>query len=602
MSENRAVGGIPNYPLERPGQGKNYLFAVGINTYRDEKIPKLSNACRDIIDLASLLKEDYNFNDQTLLLDEEATRSNIINKLNELPQKISPDDKLLIYYSGHGKVDEYDDTRGYWIPVDGILSDKSSFVTNADVTDIIKSINARHILLISDSCFSAALLQKFRSLDEEGAYDQMEKAKSRWAFVSGKGVVSDGDDGENSPFAKGIIKQLTKNKDKINISLLADQVMKQVSNVYDQEAIAIPLRTKEHEEGGQFVFVKKQTEKEIWAMAIAQNDEGSYLDYLYKYPDGIYKIEAEKKLKDIADENEWNKANEKNAAFAYRHYLKIYPDGMHVKEANDRLEEIRSEDIRENEKEIEESQRNNIDTQNEKKDKKIENPRPKPQSFKINKNHPGFIKKNIFLIALFGLIIIPGSVIWFLKTVKSSARNADNSPFWITGVIVDLVNNDSLSGIVLRNNRTKDSTTTSDFGTFFLDNTLEGDTIFIAENANYESDTYAVGKVEYLKEDESGIKSMGVIGLRQKPKIEYKSIFGTVTGNMIWKVHAVRDGKVIEPIWNGRGGGNYSLEGVTEGDILWLVTSKGNILSQYNCKISKKKFYDFYGDSLVAHD
>ncbi|MBK9681169.1 MAG: hypothetical protein IPO69_20310 [Saprospiraceae bacterium] len=69
----------------------------------------------------------------------------------------------------------------------------------------------------------------------------MEQTKSRWAFVSGKGVVSDGDPGSNSPFAKGIIKHLKRPDDRINISLLADQVTKEIGLNYAQQAIALPL-------------------------------------------------------------------------------------------------------------------------------------------------------------------------------------------------------------------------------------------------------------------------------------------------------------------------------------------------------------------------
>lgn len=149
----RAIGGLPNSPVEEVKQGKNHLFAIGIDSY--QFFTPLRNARKDIEDLARVLVDQYAFEaeDIQLICDQEATKDNIIDKLDGLRRKVEPGDKLLIYYSGHG----YTDTdRGFWIPVDAEPSRVSSYLANAEVRDIIQSIKARHILLLSDSCFSAS--------------------------------------------------------------------------------------------------------------------------------------------------------------------------------------------------------------------------------------------------------------------------------------------------------------------------------------------------------------------------------------------------------------------------------------------------------------
>ncbi|MBK7372042.1 MAG: hypothetical protein IPJ09_11480 [Saprospiraceae bacterium] len=288
-------------------------------------------------------------------------------------------------------MEEDDFSNGYWIPIDGKTDEVSTYVTNADITNRIKAINARHILLISDSCFSASLLEQGRSLGvNDTTFDEMEKTKSRWAFVSGKAIVSDGDPGSNSPFAKGIIKHLEKTTDRINISLLADQVTKEVSLNYHQQPIALALTFVGESDGGQFVFVKKQTEQDDWATARREDDEGACLAYQKKYPAGKYYQDADQRLQVLGDENEWKLATFRNAAFDYTLYLKKYEKGIHVDEAKSRLDEIEQQDLKDKEEIRKQEQEEAFRLAAEKKEKERAAQRdPKtPTGTKSLKNNP----------------------------------------------------------------------------------------------------------------------------------------------------------------------------------------------------------------------
>ena len=337
MPEDKGIGVIPLTPLAEFKKGNNYLFAIGINTYQD--FAPLSNARKDVEDVADVLVRDYYFERQNIrfLCDDEATKDNIIEELTGLSKKIKENDRLLIYYSGHGHLEG---KRGFWIPVNAKRDRMASYIANAEVRDIIQDIKARHILLISDSCFSANLLVRDATRDIGGAFTDWERNPSRWIFISGKGIVSDGIAGTNSPFAKAILKHLHQNSDDmLNIVDLANRVTKEVRYNYEQQADIMPLYQSGHE-GGQFVFVKRQTEKDDWATALRLDTEGGYLSYLEKYPQGRFEKDAEKKLEEIADEREWHKADLRDAAFAYRDYLKKYPKGKHSTEANTRLQKI----------------------------------------------------------------------------------------------------------------------------------------------------------------------------------------------------------------------------------------------------------------------
>ncbi|MBL0111488.1 MAG: caspase family protein [Saprospiraceae bacterium] len=185
MAKDRAIGGIPGSPVQEIKRGNNYLFAIGINGY--QHFPRLTNARKDIEDITKVLVDQYSFEQAhvQVILDEQASRENIVDNLNALREIIQPQDRLLIYYSGHGYSDN---ERGYWIPVDAEHDHISSFVSNADILDIIKLIRARHILLISDSCFSGSLLHRdVASGISKKAIEAWDKDPSRYAFISGKG-------------------------------------------------------------------------------------------------------------------------------------------------------------------------------------------------------------------------------------------------------------------------------------------------------------------------------------------------------------------------------------------------------------------------------
>ncbi len=262
MAKDRAIGGIPGSPVQEIKRGNNYLFAIGINGY--QHFPRLTNARKDIEDITKVLVDQYSFEQAhvQVILDEQASRENIVDQLNALREIIQPQDRLLIYYSGHGYSDN---ERGYWIPVDAEHDHISSFVSNADILDIIKLIRARHILLISDSCFSGSLLHRdVASGISKKAIEAWDKDPSRYAFISGKGVVSDGNAGENSPFASGIIRHLQDNEaDAINIVRLADQVTQEISFNYEQLAEISPLYGAGHK-GGQYIFFKKGKENLVY--------------------------------------------------------------------------------------------------------------------------------------------------------------------------------------------------------------------------------------------------------------------------------------------------------------------------------------------------
>ncbi|MBE7446437.1 MAG: caspase family protein [Planctomycetia bacterium] len=182
-------------------------------TYWDD----LDTPKEDAEEVAKILKNKYGFKTKIIL---NATRFDILKALNEYQRVLAEGDNLLIYYAGHGYLDTQI-VRGYWIPVDGDREVRANWVTTIDITDMISIMGARHILLVSDSCYSGMLTRSAIPQIESAPSDEirhrwtkvsMEK-KSRTVLTSGDlEPVLDSGGGGHSVFAKALLGVLIENE------------------------------------------------------------------------------------------------------------------------------------------------------------------------------------------------------------------------------------------------------------------------------------------------------------------------------------------------------------------------------------------------------
>ncbi|MBA0885144.1 caspase family protein [Flavobacterium undicola] len=190
---------------------KNILFTIAIDKYQSDVWPNLANAVLDAKKVSQILTEKYSFEVyHGSLTNHQATRDNIYSAFISLKQFIDPSDNLIILFTGHGQMN-LQTYRGYWVPMDGTRN-PSTLIENAVIKDFIEDIDAKHIWLISDSCFSGTFLTRTRGIIEEKEYTKLTFNKSRWMLASGSEErVSDGQPGQHSPFAKYLIRFLENN-------------------------------------------------------------------------------------------------------------------------------------------------------------------------------------------------------------------------------------------------------------------------------------------------------------------------------------------------------------------------------------------------------
>lgn len=205
---------------------RNILFTIGIDSYQFRVWDNLNNAVFDTKTLIDILTNRYGFElYPEPLYNEEATKERIYRSFNELKQFADPEDNLIIIFAGHGQMHQQTQ-RGYWVPHEGMLSPET-LMENSVIKDFIEDIDAKHIWLISDSCFSGTFLTKTRGILEEKRYTELDSLKSRWMLASGKEEkVSDGQPGQHSPFSQYLIKYLETNE---NSYTSATEIIRYVS-------------------------------------------------------------------------------------------------------------------------------------------------------------------------------------------------------------------------------------------------------------------------------------------------------------------------------------------------------------------------------------
>lgn len=134
---------------------------VGINKY---KIPEsdLHGCINDITNIRDILLKYFSFDvkEIRMLVDERATKKNIIKRLEWLTNKTKEGDCLLFHYSGHGSQIVDRDGDELKDKLDEILCPydmdwDGNFITDDDLSSIFKNIpKGVNLEIILDSCHS----------------------------------------------------------------------------------------------------------------------------------------------------------------------------------------------------------------------------------------------------------------------------------------------------------------------------------------------------------------------------------------------------------------------------------------------------------------
>lgn len=238
--------------IEGLKERKYHALIIGVNNYADESLKDLDNPINDGQTLIQTLTSYYNFKAENITFLQDPDRSTILDNMQRLSEGLTDRDNLLVFYAGHGIWDE-DLQQGYWLPGDATLASRSQWISNATIRDYVRSWKTKHVLLISDACFSGGLLK------ERGAGKALINVynmPSRKAMTSGTLTTVP----DKSVFMKYLIKYLEENQEPL---ISADQIYYQtkISVINNSPTNQVPQYGpiyQANDEGGEFVFLRVQ--------------------------------------------------------------------------------------------------------------------------------------------------------------------------------------------------------------------------------------------------------------------------------------------------------------------------------------------------------
>lgn len=240
-----------NYVLQR----KDYALLFYNSKYKN--MHNLDGTKTDAEKLAKTLKTEFGFETQ-IYGNKNATE--VKKNLKQFAQKeYNPNDQLLIYFSGHGRIEKIsdDNIKGFFM-----LAEETE-ISHNDFMDYSKG-NCKHVLIVADASFSG----KMNKLDPNSAIsatnkntstadeyvEQVLKAESaRKILTSGEDVSKAGMDDGLSDFTKAFIKTLKEVDSKHNVTTFYDLEKKLKSNYSNLKSGAFG----DDNSSSNFIFRKK---------------------------------------------------------------------------------------------------------------------------------------------------------------------------------------------------------------------------------------------------------------------------------------------------------------------------------------------------------
>ncbi len=191
-----------------------HVLSVGVNTYaRPALLGILPNAANDGKAFADMMRQptppvSTAVDAPPPLLNEQATRANIVAALKDIAAKVQPDDLVMIFLAGHGAAV---DGRYYFAPYDlgthdhdlyhaaSVAQDAASYdkafnqlyrkegLSQDDILPLISSMKAAHVAILLDTCYSAFLATPDAVVRRDEENDTMAGALSH---AVGRSVLS----------------------------------------------------------------------------------------------------------------------------------------------------------------------------------------------------------------------------------------------------------------------------------------------------------------------------------------------------------------------------------------------------------------------------
>ena len=139
-------------------------IVIGVGTYKDAAVPGVPVTAREAEQVAAALKNPagaaYPPDQVQLLSDTQTTKSNLLAALQALSNQVSPQDTVLVFFSGHGAFG--DDGKYYLGTHDVEHGGPNRFkpgtgLSQDELFEQLRPIRTKKLVLIVNACFSGSM-------------------------------------------------------------------------------------------------------------------------------------------------------------------------------------------------------------------------------------------------------------------------------------------------------------------------------------------------------------------------------------------------------------------------------------------------------------
>ena len=253
----------------------SWAVIIGIDKY--DNLSNLDYAVADAEAVKDMLinKFDYKEGNVNLLLNEEANRANIVNIISDVSLKARENDRILVFYAGHGETMPLPDggEMGYLVPIDG---NQDNLLASAIPMDDLKRFSnvskAKHMLFLVDACYGGLAAVGSRGLEPAKTPNYIKKItniKSRQIITAGgkDEKVFEKSEWGHSAYTKNLLSALedgyadSNGDGYITADELGDYLSEKVSIDSENQQTPQSRRLTSHE--GEFIFIANNMEVNI---------------------------------------------------------------------------------------------------------------------------------------------------------------------------------------------------------------------------------------------------------------------------------------------------------------------------------------------------
>jgi hypothetical protein len=237
--------------------GTYHALVMAVQDYQEGSgIKDLDHPVQDAQSLVNALTTHYTFDSKNVTFLKNPVRKQIIDAFDQLSQRVTENDNLLIFYAGHG---HWEDRikQGCWLPADATQNSRADWLWNSEICNYIRSIKSKHTLLITDACFGGGIFKTRAAFSEASrAIVELYKLPSRKAMTSG--YLTEVPD--KSVFIEYLLKRLNENADPFlnTLNLFRSFYEAVINNSRVSQVPQYGVIFETGDEGGDFVLVKRK--------------------------------------------------------------------------------------------------------------------------------------------------------------------------------------------------------------------------------------------------------------------------------------------------------------------------------------------------------